>query len=77
MIYASPKAVVKRLAVDPEINPPAAVPTPGINLMILETIVLPNTVAPAVPIVDETNPVITLLLMSIPKIVVIVAIIAT
>ncbi len=73
MIYTSPKSVVKRLAVNPEINPPAAVQTPGINLIILETIVLPNTVAPAVPIVDETNPVITLLLMSMPKIVAIIA----
>ena len=76
-MYASPRAVVRTLAVEPDIRPPIVVPTPGISFNRLVTIVLPNTVAPAAPIVDDTNDVKKLLLISNPKITVMDAIIPT
>lgn len=77
LIYASPSAVVISPAVAPEITPPATVPAPGMSFNIPVTTVLPSTAAPAVPKVEETNEEIMLLLISMPKITVIPAIIAT
>ena len=57
-IYASPRAAVKAAATLPLTAPPATEPAPGIHLRIEETTVFPRTVAPVVPIVDDTTAVI-------------------
>ena len=49
-MYNSPNVVVIVAAVDAEITPPAKVPTPGKNLNIFDTIVLPTKVAPVAPV---------------------------
>lgn len=62
-------------AVVPDITPPSPAPTAGINLRMLETILLPSIVAPPEPNVDETKAVRNDLLISSPNITVIALII--
>ena len=66
-MYASPSAVVNKVAVPPEITPPATVPTPGIIFNKFETIVFPTNVVLPVPITAEIRVVSIALLGSNPK----------
>ena len=54
-MYTSPKAIVTADAVVAAMAPPAMLPTPGMSLNKLETILLPISVAPPAVMVDETN----------------------
>ena len=55
-------------AVPAEIAPPAIVPAPGMNFSRFVTTVLPRSVAPPAPIVEDSSAVIMLLFTSNPKI---------
>ena len=60
-MYASPSAAVITPAVPAEIAPPTTVPAPGMNFNRLVTTVLPRSVAPPAPIVEDSSAVIILL----------------